>query len=80
MRKIYLYAGYLELYITDKPMDKPYVLLSTYRNVKSAERAAEKLHPGDTVFFQEGLFPISFALDANEVQVCEIQGRNFICL
>ena len=42
-QKIYLYAGYYELYITDKTLDAPYVLLSTHRTVRGAERAAVKL-------------------------------------
>lgn len=41
-RKIYLYAGYYELYITDKQLNRSYTLISTHRTVANAERAAEK--------------------------------------
>lgn len=37
MRKIYVYAGYYELFITDKELPKPYVWLSTHDEVWEAE-------------------------------------------
>lgn len=78
MTKIYLYAGYYELYITDKPMTRPYVLVSWHKSVEAAERAAEKTK--DSYFFQEDLLPeeLNFALEDENTKICEIQGRNFV--
>lgn len=80
-KTIYLYAGYYEMYITDRPLDKPYVLMSKHRKVECAARAAEKAHPDDSYFYQEELFPdeLSYILDEeSNYHIAEVQGRNFI--
>ena len=57
MKKIYLYAGYYEMYITDVPMPKPYSLISWHKSVDAAENAARKAHPDDSYYFKTTLFP-----------------------
>lgn len=78
MTKIYLYAGYYELFITDKPMNKPYALVSRHNSVEEAEQAAEQT--GDGYFYQEELLPeeLNFILDDEATEIHEIQGRNFV--
>ena len=56
-KKIYLYAGYYEMFITDVPMPLPYTLISWHKSVEAAERNAERLHPGDNYYFKVTLFP-----------------------
>lgn len=56
-QKIYLYAGYYEMFITDVPMPKPYSLISTHYTVEAAEKRAEKEHPGDAYYFKTSLYP-----------------------
>ena len=55
--KIYLYAGYYEMFITDRPLGKPYSLISWHYSVEAAERAARKAHPDDSYYFKASLFP-----------------------
>lgn len=55
--KIYLYAGYYEMFITDRPLDKPYTLISWHYSVEAAEKRAMKEHPDDRVYFKTNLFP-----------------------
>lgn len=76
--KIYLYAGYYELYITDKPMDRPYTLLSWHKSVDNAVKEAERID--DTYFFQDDLLPedLQFFREMKNARVEEIQGRNFL--
>lgn len=54
-KKIYLYAGYYELYVTNSPMPAPYVLLSTHRAVSGARREAERRDVN--VHYAEDLVP-----------------------
>lgn len=56
-QKIYLYAGYYEMFITDRPLGKPYSLISWHYSVEAAMRNAEKLHQGDPYYFKTNLFP-----------------------
>lgn len=61
---IKVYAGYYELYITDKEMPRPYVLLEEFDNVPDAEYYAEgkddwmwldrDLIPDSSYFIEEG--------------------------
>lgn len=55
--KIYLYAGYYEMFITDRQLDKPYTLISWHYSVERAEERARKEHPDDHIFFKANLFP-----------------------
>ena len=55
--KIYLYAGYHEMYITDKPLDKPYTLISWHYSTDAAVRKAEREHPSDNYYFKASIFP-----------------------
>ena len=55
--KIYLYAGYYEMFITDRKMPAPYSLISQHYSVDAAEKAAIKKHPGDSYYFKTTLFP-----------------------
>lgn len=56
-KKIYLYAGYYEMFITDVPMPLPYTLISWHKSVEAAELNAKRLHPGDNYYFKVTLFP-----------------------
>ena len=56
-KKIYLDAGYYEMFITDRPMPKPYSLLSWHWSVDAAENNAKRMHPGDNYYFKAELFP-----------------------
>lgn len=56
-KKIYLYAGYYEMYITDVPMPKPYTLISWHKSVDAAINRAEKEHPFDPYYLKADLFP-----------------------
>lgn len=56
-QKIYLYGGYYEMYITDRPMPKPYSLISWHWSVDAAERAAQRAHPDDNYYFKTTLYP-----------------------
>ena len=55
--KIYLYAGYYEMFITDRPLGSPYVLISWHKSVEAAEKRAQKEHPGDAYYFKTNLYP-----------------------
>ena len=59
-QKIYLYAGYYEMFITDVPMPKNYTLLSWHWSVEAAARNAERLHPGDNYYYKVDLYPDDF--------------------
>lgn len=37
MRKIYVYAGYYELFITGKPLSKPYALWGEFGTIEEAQ-------------------------------------------
>lgn len=56
-QKIYLYAGYYEMFITDCPLDKPYVLISWHYSPEAAAKRAEKEHPDDKYYYKTNLFP-----------------------
>lgn len=65
-KKIYLYAGYYEMYITDKPMPADYyTLISWHWSVDAAAKNAERLHPGDAYYYKAELFPddLTYVLD-----------------
>ena len=55
--KIYLYAGYYEMFITDRKLDKPYSLISWHYSVDAAIKRAMREHPGDYYYFKTNLFP-----------------------
>ena len=55
--KIYLYAGYYEMFITGRPLGKPYSLISWHYSVEAAEKAARKAHPEDSYYFKVSLYP-----------------------
>ena len=83
-QKIYLYAGYYEMYITDTPLKAPYSLISWHYSVDAAWRAAERAHPDDNYFFKTNLFPEDldfvredFAWHGKEMPTADIQGQNF---
>ena len=86
-KKIYLYAGYYEMFITDSPMDKPYELISWHWKLDRAIKRAEKEHPDDNYYFQVELYPDdyeyvleSFIMEGEALPISEIQGRNFYIL
>ena len=83
-KKIYLYAGYYEMFITDTPLGKPYSLISWHYSVENAEKNAKRLHPDDNYYFKTNLFPedLEFVLDSyiqsnEEIPLSEIQGQEF---
>lgn len=59
-QKIYLYAGYYEMFITDRQLPNPYALISWHYSVDAAIDRAEKEHPGDKYYFKTTLFPDDF--------------------
>ena len=65
--KIYLYAGYYEMFITDRPLDKPYSLISWHYSVEAATRRAEKEHPDDHYYYKANLFPDDLAYVLEDV-------------
>lgn len=82
--KIYLYAGYYEMFITDRPLDKPYTLISWHYSVDAAEKRALKEHPDDKYYFKVNLFPDDYHyvledfIDRGEpIPVSTIQGDEF---
>jgi hypothetical protein len=85
--KIYLYAGYYEMFITDRPMPKNYTLLSWHWSVEAAARNAERLHPGDNYYYKVDLYPDDFHyvleqfIDAGEaIPTATINGDEFYIL
>lgn len=71
-QKIYLYAGYYEMFITDRQLPAPYTLISTHRTPEAAYARAAKEHPseqpgipGDPVYYKTNLFPddLTFVLE-----------------
>lgn len=53
MKRIYVYAGYYENYITDKKMKAPYILWGNFDSVAAAFDAAEETE--DWVFIDRDL-------------------------
>jgi hypothetical protein len=45
------------MFITDRPLGKPYSLISWHYSVEAAEKRAKKEHPGDNYYFKTNLFP-----------------------
>lgn len=82
-KKIYLYAGYYEMFITDVPMQKPYCLISWHYSVERAEMSAEKEHPGDVCHYKENLCP-DYLYDSlswdGALNIQKIQGEPFVIL
>ena len=85
-KKIYLYAGYYEMFITDNPMPKRYALLSTHYSVDKAEESARRLHPDDHVYYKVELFPedLNFVLESlredKQLKVSKIgKDKFYIC-
>lgn len=54
---IKVYAGYYELYITDKEMPRPYVLVAEFDNVPDAESYVEETE--DWMLLDRDLIPDS---------------------
>ena len=82
--KIYLYAGYYEMFITDRPLDKPYSLISWHYSWEAAEKRARKEHPGDSYYFKTSIFPddLHFVLEdyidrGEAIPTSTIQGDEF---
>ena len=82
--KIYLYAGYYEMFITDRPLDKPYSLISWHYSWEAAEKRARKEHPGDSYYFKTSIFPddLHFVLESyidsgEAIPTATIQGDEF---
>ena len=82
--KIYLYAGYYEMFITDRPLDKPYTLISWHYSVDAAMRRAEKEHPDDPFYFKTNLYPDdyhyvleSYIDEGKAIPTTTIQGDEF---
>lgn len=81
--KIYLYAGYYEMFISDKPMPKPYSLISWHYSAENAIARAEREHPEDPWHIVEHLLPEEYRLmmgdDAYmDLKREEIGGRMFL--
>ena len=45
------------MYITDRPLGKPYSLISWHYSVDAAENRARKEHPDDHYYFKTNLYP-----------------------
>ena len=57
MRKFYLYAGYYELFISNRPLRRPYSFISWHKSLDAAQRAAEKFDPDAHVHYAEQIAP-----------------------
>lgn len=55
--KVKVYTGYYELFVTDKEMPRPYVLLEEFDNVPDAEYFVEEAD--DWMWLDRGLIPQS---------------------
>lgn len=55
--KVKVYAGYYELFVTDKEMPRPYVLLEEFDNVPDAEYFVEEAD--DWMWLDRDLIPQS---------------------
>lgn len=54
-RKFYLYAGYYELYITDRRLSRPYLLVSTHRRFDTAKKAAVHYDPDAHIIYDNSV-------------------------
>lgn len=57
MRKFYLYAGYYELFISNRPLRRPYSFISWHKSLDAVQRAAEKFDPDAHVHYAEQIAP-----------------------
>ena len=82
--KIYLYGFYYEMFITDRPLEKPFSLISQHYSVEAAEKRAKRAQPGDKYYYKVNLFPddlhyvIEDFIDRGEaIPTSTIQGDEF---
>ena len=54
-RTFYLYAGYYELYITDRRLSRPYLLVSTHRRFDTAKKAAVHYDPDVHIIYDNSV-------------------------
>lgn len=83
-RKIYLYGFYYEMFITDRPLEKPFSLISWHYSVEAAEKRAKKEAPDDKYYYKVDLFPddLNYVLEDfinrdGAVPTLKIQGKEF---
>ena len=83
-RKIYLYGFYYEMFITDRPLEKPFSLISRHYSVEAAEKHAKRVQPGDKYYYKVDLFPddLNYVLEDfinrdGAVPTSTIQGDEF---
>lgn len=69
--KYYLYAGYYELWISNKRLRAPLALISWHKSLEAAQRAAEKYDDWATVILDADLLPEIEDRDA-ETQFAEM--------
>ena len=55
MKRYYLYAGYYEIWISDKILRQPLTPLSWHKTLRAAVRHAEKIDPDATLCFDRSL-------------------------
>lgn len=73
MRKIYVYAGYYELFITDKELPNPYVWLGTFDNMEEAEEYALEEDDYATHIIDADLRDESqYDLDDEDLEICRV--------
>lgn len=64
---IYLYAGYYELWISDKVLTKPLTLISRHKTIEAAERAAERFDSDAYLAYDKDIAHLSdYAVEDNE--------------
>ena len=74
MRKIYVYAGYYELFVSSKPMAAPYMYQAEFNTVSEAEKWLDENFDteNDTVFYERPLYDESrlaeYLLDEEEAE------------
>lgn len=58
MRKIYVYAGYYELFVSSKPMAAPYMYQAEFDTVSEAEEWLDENFDteNDTVFYERPIY------------------------
>lgn len=72
------------MFITDRPLEKPFSLISRHYSVEAAEKHAKRVQPGDKYYYKVDLFPddLNYVLEDfinrdGAVPTSTIQGDEF---
>ena len=78
MNKIYLYAGYYELFITDKEMDAPYMYQGEFESVDEAFEFAWDNFDEPLIHYAFSICPEIFCDEETRIET--IQGKKFVIM